>query len=38
MPVGEDIAIDMSMFKIGEYEMSNPATGEVFQAKWLHLA
>ena len=32
------ITIDMSMFKIGEHEMSNPSTGEVFMAKWLHLA
>ena len=33
-----DISIDMSMFKVGEHEMSNPATGEIFMAKWLHLA
>ena len=32
------IAIDMAMFKIGEHEMSNPSTGEIFMAKWLHLA
>ncbi len=33
-----DVNVDMSMFKIGEHEMSNPSTGEVFMAKWLHLA
>ncbi len=32
------IEVDMSMFKIGEHEMSNPETKEVFMAKWLHLA
>lgn len=32
------IAVDMSMFTIGEHEMLNPSTGEVYMGKWLHLA
>ncbi len=29
---------DLSMFIIKEHEMINPATGETFMGKWLHLA
>ena len=29
---------NLNMFSIAEYDMTNPATGEVFKAKWLHLA
>ena len=36
--VPKPITIDMSMFKIGEHEMINPSSGEVFMGKWLHLA
>lgn len=32
------IPVNMDMFKVIEHEMSNPSTGEMFMAKWLHLA